>query len=562
MKRILFPLWFASLITVNVRAQTPPENADGTIDKISDREKAVVQDLAQYTPIAETYLQELSPDRERLTVVRDHYYLSQARLGPEVEILPFKARGNVILNFLKNRMKDAHYWTTMSMEYMPNGFANMVHPTVEIFDRKHYRFNFLRREFLGDVRCLVFDVSPLNKPEVGTFKGRIWVEDHDYTIVRYNGFFLKGGDILGHYFHFDSWRVNTGPGLWLPALVYSEETNYGYDRLYKLVTLRHARFKAQTRFWGYNLKPPSLEQELSQITFDPATPVKDESDASRDLSPIEALHAWERQSEDNIADQLEKVGLLAPAGPLDEVLKTVVNNLEVTNKLDVQPEVRCRVLLTSRLELFTAGHTIIISRGLIDVLPNEGTLASVLAVALARIALDARVDTKYAFADRVMFAQRETLRSMRFVSTDDSNEKTKKMAAEYLANSPYKDSLAAVHEFFSELARKSPHLSQLLTANLGDSILAHMIYSDSDSTSSGKSETRLHGALPLGSRTKIDPWTNHIEILKTVQGGSSPKDNMPFEATPFFLYLKRQPKTTAANLDAATGNTAATAKPD
>ena len=48
---------------------------------------------------------------------------------------------------------------------------------------------------------------------------------------------------------------------------------------------------------------------------------------------------------------------------LDKVLETVVNNLEVTNNLDIQPEIHCRVLLTGTLESFSIGHTIILSRG-------------------------------------------------------------------------------------------------------------------------------------------------------------------------------------------------------
>jgi hypothetical protein len=73
------------------------------------------------------------------------------------------------------------------------------------------------------------------------------------------------------------------------------------------------------------------------------------------------------------------MGLLAPQGDVDKVLETVVNNLEVSNNLDIQPEVRCRVLLTSTLESFTIGHTIVLSRGLIDVLPDEASLATMLA---------------------------------------------------------------------------------------------------------------------------------------------------------------------------------------
>jgi len=37
------------------------------------------------------------------------------------------------------------------------------------------------------VRTLVFDVTPTAKSGKGRFMGRIWVEDQDFHIVRFNG---------------------------------------------------------------------------------------------------------------------------------------------------------------------------------------------------------------------------------------------------------------------------------------------------------------------------------------------------------------------------------------
>ena len=79
---------------------------------------------------------------------------------------------------------------------------------------------------------------------------------------------------------------------------------------------------------------------------------------------------WEQQAEENAVERLQKIGLLAPSGEVDKILATVVNNLLVTNNIDLQSDIRCRVLLTSPLESFTIGHTIVISRGLLDVLPG------------------------------------------------------------------------------------------------------------------------------------------------------------------------------------------------
>ena len=52
------------------------------------------------------------------------------------------------------------------------------------FDKQHYDFHYVRREFLGEVRCLVFDVTPKKGSGNGRFLGRIWVEDQDFNIVR------------------------------------------------------------------------------------------------------------------------------------------------------------------------------------------------------------------------------------------------------------------------------------------------------------------------------------------------------------------------------------------
>jgi Zn-dependent protease with chaperone function len=78
---------------------------------------------------------------------------------------------------------------------------------------------------------------------------------------------------------------------------------------------------------------------------------------------------------------------VAPEGEVDKVLLTVVNNLIVTNNLDLPRPVRTRVMITSPLETFSVGNTIVVSRGLIDVLPDEASLAMVLSHELAHIVL-------------------------------------------------------------------------------------------------------------------------------------------------------------------------------
>ena len=107
--------------------------------------------------------------------------------------------------------------------------------------------------------------------------------------------------------------------------------------------------------------------------------------SSQDLSPLAAQRAWEGQSERNVLDRLTQAGLLANPSDFDQVLETVTNNLILGSNLALPGDVHCRVLLTTDLESLAVGNTIILSKGLIDVLPGEEDLAAMLSFQLAHI---------------------------------------------------------------------------------------------------------------------------------------------------------------------------------
>ena len=135
------------------------------------------------------------------------------------------------------------------------------------------------------------------------------------------------------------------------------------------------------------MKGLGKNEEFTQILIDSPQSVKDQSDAAADATPVVAERMWERRRKKMRSSASQKIGLLAPPGEVDKILCTVVNNLLVTNNIDLQGDVHCRVLLTAPLESFTIGHTIVMSRGLLDVLPDEASLAMVLAHELSHIVL-------------------------------------------------------------------------------------------------------------------------------------------------------------------------------
>jgi hypothetical protein len=426
----------------------------------------------------------------------------------------------------------------------------MIYPDGNGLDTQNYNFDYVHREFLGGVRTLVFDVTPKKKAGKGRFIGRIWVEDQDYTIVRFNGSY-SGHEFSNLKFHFESWRVNAGPNLWLPAFIYSEENTSAY------LISKGARYKAQTRLWGYDAGRSRQEQELSQVLIESASPVNDQSQKSNDLSPIQEQRAFVQQASDNVLEKLQKSGLIAPKGEVDKVLDTVVNNLEVTNNLDIQPEIQCRVLMTSTIESFSMGHTIVLSRGLIDVLPDEPSLAAMVAKEMGYIlTAQKQVDTQFAFYDRLQFDDKKLFQHFDFERKPDEDAKATAKADELLKNSPYKDQLGTAGMFMAELQSRAREIPNLISPRVGDAALLQLPVG----AKAGDADSARHiVALPLGGRVKLDPWDDSLALLKAASVGKvEDREKMPFEITPFVIYLTRvgseSPKASQLGATAPSGN--------
>ena len=504
------------------------------LDRVVQREHLFMAQMRHMHPMVETYLQDLKNDSEGNAIpAKDQYFLGRLDMsdgsgGPEdVSFVGQPGFGHRMVTKLTG---------VYSLHYLPMGFAQMVVLDSD-FQKRFYNFTFVRREFLGEIRCLVIDVQPKSGQKVSRFMGRIWVEDQDYNVVRFNGSYYPQPKV-NFFFHFDSWRLNMRPGTWLPAYVYSEESNL------KTGLTKALHFKAQTRLWGYDLKGLNKNEEFTQILIDSPQSINDQSAAAADAAPIAAERMWERQAEENAVDRLQKIGLLAPSGEVDKILATVVNNLLVTNNIDLQGDIRCRVLLTSPLESFTIGHTIVVSRGLLDVLPDEASLAMVLAHELSHIVLGHHFDTKLAFNDKLFFPDEESFQRLDFKRSSADEEAADTKGLELLKNSPYKDKLGNAGLFLKALQLKGPELPHLIRPHLGNSFAASKSVRmatllDAAPALDAKRLDQI-AALPLGGRIKVDPWTDRVELSKAKPVTLAlAREKMEFEITPFFPYLTR-----------------------
>jgi Peptidase family M48 len=533
----------------SVPAQTnlaPSATMAQVVDRVIAREQDLIKFLSPRTPIVETYLQDLAQDPQLGPIPQDdHYFLGRMDLSDSIDRNDYlEGKGKDKDEGMEKRLLGG-LTKKFKFQYQPLGFSWMIFADRNDFDRQHYDFRYARREFLGDVRCLVFDLTPKKDAGHGRFLGRIWVEDQDFSIVRLNGTYAHPSH-NSYYFHMDSWRLNLIPGYWVPAYIYSEEGDFTAGAKNKIA------FKAQTRMWGYNLKTGTPNDELTNIRVDS---VKDDTPSAQDASPLAAERQWQQQAEDNVIERLERAGLVSPEGDVDKILQTVVNNIEITNNIELPRPVRTRVMTTSPLETFSVGNTIVVSRGLIDVLPDEGSLAMVLAHELAHIVLGHNLGSQYAFNDRMLFSDEATYKNLGFKHIPEEEAAADKKAIEMLKASPYAQKLDSAGLFIKALQVRAPKLSALLQAHLGNNItengtVTRMAQLANSAPALDWNKLDQIAALPLGGRVKLNPWDDKVEIVKAQPVAiTSARDKMPFEVTPFFPRLTRY---NTANTPAAT----------
>ena len=515
------------------RAQAGSADAPLTVERVValafQTESEMIRRMRDLQPMVEAYIQDLSTGTGMgAPPLLDTYFLGRFRWdgGPRLELLVDEDQGR---NVRESRI-----------DYVPDGFASMAAPDWEGLSPARYNFTFVRHEFLGEARTFVFDVAPRDGPNDG-FSGRIWVDHREFHIVRFNGINRR---TRGNWFrrrltfHVDGWRVNIGPGVWVPAYVYCEETT-GRGAAAR----GEPHFRSQVRFWGYEPEFTDPSSEFTSIEiFDPA--IQDNAGQPSQFPPIQSRRRWEEEAEANVLERLERARLLAPAGEVEVVLNTVLNNLIVTNGIVLNRPVQARVLLTSPLESFTLGHTIVLSRGLIDVLPNEASLAMMLAHELAHVVLGHEIiDTRFAYADRLMISDTEFLGQLGLDRGAEIDAAADTSAIEMLDNSPYAEQLPDAGLFLRILAIRASRLPNLILPLVGDVItdggnnlrMADLMLRSPELRADDLAQVP---ALPLGARLYIDPWSGRLDLLQTASmPPGSIREKAPLEVIPLMPFL-------------------------
>jgi hypothetical protein len=239
----------------------------------------------------------------------------------------------------------------------------------------------------------------------------------------------------------------------------------------------------------------------------------------------------------------------------------VVNNLEVSNNLDIEPDIECRVLLTSTLESFPIGHTILVSRGLLDVLPDESSLAIVLAHEMGHIVSEHSRGDEWALRDWSSFLFEDAnFDHFGFPIDPRVEEAANAKALELLGKSPYKDKMTNTAFFLQAIDSQKRNLPNFISPHVA-SLVPLAVQQVKAPQETAATQLNQIAALPMGSRVDLDPWTDQVEITKRKPGASTSKrEGQPFQINPTIPYLVRnsapaapeQSKTTAKSESQAT----------
>ncbi|MFI5069322.1 MAG: hypothetical protein ACHP8A_00410 [Terriglobales bacterium] len=331
--------------------------------RIFEGERAMISELRASRPVLETYIQSLWTDSEGQSPIDDAYFLSTVNFmrGSE-ESGDGRPGYQTFLAGQTARSRKIRLNNGDRVAVIPDGYLDMLFIDLEDFDADTYDLSFVHETNCNDSSCLMFSVMPRARISHGRFKGQIWVETSNFKIVRIRGTFtpvktqhlnlrtLFGVGGIPLYFHFDSTREEVSPGIWLPSYSYFDE-NRTWQQIDKNAST-DLHYRGHILMWGY--KDVGVEADANE---------NHKSDLMR---------------------RLEQDKLLANAGIVEEGLNSILHRILAANNLDM-PAIECRLLLTTPVEMFHVGHTIILSRGLLNIVPDGSVIPVLLTHEIAEM---------------------------------------------------------------------------------------------------------------------------------------------------------------------------------
>jgi hypothetical protein len=429
---------------------------------IFSREQDTISWLSSLHLVTEAYIQslghrqsmgmDLTLERSSDSVIDDKYFLAEVDLGHSYGDVPVER-----LLVGQGRWGRSIRTNTGALErIIPIGIFAMLFVDLNSFDADMYKLTYGGREKVINNECMMFSVVPIER-DSGRFRGQIWVDSSSFSIVRLKGVFtgpyerqytrLKGP---GRYFHFDSRREKIGNGLWMPSVTYFDER-----RAFPSDGNLEFHYRGYVLLW----QQPEERRGAGQSS---------DRSSSAEKSGLEGSST---SSSTDLVARLETDGLLAAPGQVEQRLNRIVQQIAPISH-PLAHKIDCRVLLTTPAEIFAVGNIIVVSRGLLNIVPNESVLAVMLARQVAHIVLGQPSGIALQ-PTRSLF---DLFRKKDFPGLGIHWGPDQEAAADFeaivlLKGSPYEGTIASAKAYLSQLKSDSHRFPNLARARFGVGVI-------------------------------------------------------------------------------------------
>lgn len=469
--------------------------------RIFAQERITLETLRAYRPILDVYYESLWPDTKAQVPLGDSYILTRIdiykylygsfdsgfRYAPRG--WPFATLFGVKENDRKLRLDNGR-----RSEMFTEGLAAFLFIDPWAFDAGTYRLEYVASSVLGQLDCMVIAVTPASKKTSGKFMGTIWVDKQSFSIVRVKGTF--GADKIrfkerlnlfnarmGFYLHFDCWRQQVKDGLWFPAYV-GVDDNMPWQALGGDGET-DSHYKMRMFVWGYSKVGP----------FSGRTPGRAE-DGGLDARLL----------------GLEKDGLVGPPGSVEQSLEDILNKTLHGAHLSA-PDLHCRILLTTPIELFHLGNTILVSRGLLEAVPSATALTSLLVHELGHVLKDPPESNPFKYGSSLFeYGRAPNFAGLGLELTEEQERDAARMACVLLQGSPQETDSGDAAEFARQLAAMSSQVPNLGRARFGIGLVKNqrVIHDLSACSASIGSPSHPPNPLEVRGRYMLDAYSGRL----------------------------------------------------
>ena len=285
--------------------------------------------------------------------------------------------------------------------------------------------------------------TPTNpRKDFGRFSGRIWIETKGGNVVRFNGDFAGSILTMKEFYHFDSWRTNIQPDLWLPTSFYVEESD-------PKSTTSTLKFKAINYIWGYALKVPDSNAENTSLSAAGAADVSNDAPITapspRNVSGSSRPRTTSSHASIRPACSTPPASSTKPSPPSPKYPRLQQHSDHPPHPCAHPAHRTPRVTFRRQHHHPLQGTLDTTSVPTSDGAQQIGNLNALLAFQLAHVILGHRLDTKYAFNDRLLFPSASVFERipMHHTAADNTEAARKRCNSSASRNSPTGKSTSA-----------------------------------------------------------------------------------------------------------------------